>query len=227
MNSDFDMPFYKRYGAIAGIDESGVTAIAGPIVSACVAIFQSQTPLLQDVDDCKKITDKKLPGLAALIKLYCPYGIGVSSPLEIDILGVAKATELSMMRALESCAERFPDNPIRHYLIDGKQPIRENYAQTAIPGGDTKSLCIGAASIIAKDRRDTLMTLLGEQRPEYNFAKNKGYASEEHLQGLDHRGLWVSVHRICTAPIKAKKSDSRDLIARRATWIANTLGTDV
>jgi len=187
----FDDDYKKRYGIIAGMDEAGRGPLAGPVVSA--AIISENIPY--GVNDSKKLSQKKRELLFSMIIQNCTFSVGVSSPEEIDIYNILGATKISLRRTLSNL-ESSPD----HILIDGKF-IDIFHNSECIIEGDSKSCSIAAASIIAKVYRDSLMEIIHEIYPQYNFINNKGYGTKEHLEALKKFGP-TPLHRLTYKPVK-------------------------
>lgn len=183
---------------LIGIDEAGRGPLAGPVVAAAV-ILDLRSPI-DDVDDSKKISEKKRDKIFdKIISSAKCYGVGISTPQEIDDINILQATFLAMRRAVMSLTEKsqianLDDNHI--LLIDGNQYIpdlpREN--QKTIVGGDATSASIAAASIIAKVTRDRMMLEYHEKFPQYNFAKHKGYGTKLHRDMIIQHGV-SEIHR--------------------------------
>lgn len=172
---------------LCGIDEAGRGCLAGPVFAAAVILPNAPWP--QDLNDSKKIAEKKRYVLAEEIKSLAQWGIGMASPEEVDTIGIQKANFLAFQRALDHLAEQFHIHP-KHILIDG------NYKNTGIESsenivkGDTKSACIAAASILAKTGRDQyVIDNYDSQAPQYGFAKHKGYGTKQHQEAIIAHGL--------------------------------------
>jgi ribonuclease HII len=186
---------------IAGLDEAGRGAIAGPVVAAAV-ILPLERPedlaRLAGVDDSKKLSVKKRDALYELIvELSLAYGIGSASAGEIDDHGIIAATMLAMRRATALL------NPQPEFmLIDGRIRLRKPaLPQRSIIRGDAKSQSIAAASILAKVTRDRLMQEEQRHYPAYGFGRHKGYCTEIHVQALSEHGP-CPIHRYSFAPIR-------------------------
>ncbi len=179
----------------AGVDEAGRGPWAGPVVAACV-ILNGDIPHLNEIDDSKKLTSKKRKELYELIKSNSLYGIGMASNVEIDRLGIVKATELAVKRALENMPQK-PD----FLLIDGRDKFELPVKYKTIIGGDSKVKSIAAASILAKVWRDELMCLMADMYPGYGFEKHKGYGTSEHKKALERIGV-SPIHRLSFKPVK-------------------------
>ena len=171
----------KGYQYIAGIDEAGRGPLAGPVVSAAVILPPDFT--CQGVTDSKKLSEKRREALFPLIKAQAlAVGIGMADHKEIDRINILAASLLSMKRAVQDL-DQFPD----FLLIDGKFTIDMDLPQQAIVRGDSRSISIAAASIIAKVTRDRYMADLHRRYPLYNFIRHKGYPTKAHKQAIiDH-----------------------------------------
>jgi len=178
----------KGYKHIAGIDEAGRGPLAGPVVSAAVILPPNFS--CPGVTDSKKLSEKKREALFPLIKAQAlAVGIGVADHKEIDQINILAASLLSMKRAVIDLASR-PD----YLLIDGKFTIDMDLPQLAIIKGDSRSISIAAASIIAKVTRDRIMAKLHNTYPQYNFIRHKGYPTKAHKQAIIDYGP-CPVHR--------------------------------
>ncbi|HET7144093.1 MAG TPA: ribonuclease HII, partial [Anaerolineales bacterium] len=171
---------WLSYKHIAGMDEAGRGALAGPVCVGAV-ILPDDSPLLSQtlsgVRDSKQLTPRKREQLTPLIKdTALSWGIGFASADEIDSLGIVSANRLAAGRALEmlSC---FP----QYLLTDFRLELPElDVSQTALVKGDQRSLSIASASILAKTARDDYMRELDLQFPEYGFSRHKGYGTLFH-----------------------------------------------
>ncbi|MGA2411050.1 MAG: ribonuclease HII [Candidatus Binataceae bacterium] len=194
-----DLRYERRFWksgleAIAGIDEAGVGPMAGPVVAAAV-IFQPET-FIKGVHDSKQLKPETREELfTAITAKAFAIGIGTADHLEIDRLNIYWATMAASARALAALA-RIPD----HVLVDGRRIPGIDLPQTVIVGGDRKSFCIAAASIIAKVTRDRLMLDYHAQYPDYGFASHKGYCTAEHFTALASFGP-SPIHRRSFAPV--------------------------
>jgi ribonuclease HII len=182
--------------AVAGVDEAGVGPMAGPVVAAAV-IFSPET-FIKGVHDSKQLTHEQREELFIPIRERAiAVGVGMASVLEIDRLNIYWATMLASKRALTALGL----SP-RHVLVDGRLIPGLELPQTRIVGGDRKSFCIAAASIIAKVTRDRMMVAYDEQYPGYGFAQHKGYCTNDHMEQL--RDLGPSpIHRRSFWPVAA------------------------
>ena len=179
---------------VAGVDEAGVGPMAGPVVAA--AVIFDQEIFIRGVNDSKQLPPDKREALFTKIhQRALSVGVGIASVAEIDQLNIFWATMAASERALLAL-DRAPD----HVLVDGRRIPELRLPQTRIIGGDRKSFCIAAASIIAKVTRDRLMLEFDAQFPDYGFARHKGYCTAEHFAALDRFGP-SPVHRRSFAPV--------------------------
>ncbi|WP_164505104.1 ribonuclease HII [Companilactobacillus hulinensis] len=194
-NKEFLERDYWNHGLyVAGVDEVGRGPLAGPVVTAAVILPPDNT--LYEVDDSKKLTAKKRDVLYRQIcEQAIDISIGVGSPQLIDQENIYHATELVMKDAID----RLYLKP-NHILVDA-MTIPVNIGQTKLIKGDSKSLSIGAASIVAKVSRDRLMAAYDKLYPEFGFLKNDGYGTKEHLQALDKYGR-TPIHRMSFSPVR-------------------------
>ena len=178
---------------IAGVDEAGRGPWAGPVVSAAVVLNKKNIPI--DLNDSKKISEKKRQSLYSSIYNSHFVGVGISSIEEIDNLNILQATFLSMKRALDNL-----DCSVDAILVDGNLDPGFDYKTECIVNGDSISFSIAAASIIAKVTRDNLMSKIHKEFPNYNWKRNKGYGTREHRNALDMYGP-CKYHRKSFSPI--------------------------
>jgi ribonuclease HII len=167
---------------IAGIDEAGRGAWAGPVSAAAIILpaNPSLTRILYRVRDSKLMTPLARETWAPRIKeLSLGWGVGFASSEEIDSLGIVPATKLAAIRALE---DMNPDYLITDYLVFPEL----NIPQTALVKGDQKSLSVAAASVLAKTTRDYLMRELELKYPGYGFARHKGYGTRLHFDAINN-----------------------------------------
>ena len=178
---------------VAGVDEAGRGPWAGPVVSAAVVLNKKNIP--SDLNDSKKISEKKRQSLYSSIYNSHFVGVGISSIEEIDNLNILQATFLSMKRALDNL-----DCSVDAILVDGNLDPGFDYKTECIVNGDSISFSIAAASIIAKVTRDNLMSKIHKEFPNYNWKRNKGYGTKEHRNALDMYGP-CKYHRKSFSPI--------------------------
>jgi ribonuclease HII len=180
---------------IAGVDEVGRGPLAGPVV-ACAVIMPPNARAIPGVADSKRLTAAERTRLAVHIRRRAlAVGLGAASVREIDRVNIYHATVLAMRRALR----RLPLLP-EHVLVDGK-PLRTlGVEHTAVVGGDDACYSIACASILAKVTRDRLMAALGARHPAYGWARNAGYATDDHRRALVAAGP-TRHHRRSFAPV--------------------------
>ena len=178
---------------IAGIDEVGRGPLAGPVIAAAVILDRKNIP--DGINDSKKIPKAKRILLAEKIKENSIYAYGAASEIEIDEINILQASLLAMKRASDGLSV-VPKTT----LIDGnfKPDIKNN--TISIIKGDSKSVSIAAASILAKVYRDEIMLKYSKQFPEYGFQTNSGYGTKEHLSALKNYGI-TPIHRKSFKPV--------------------------
>lgn len=188
--------------AIAGLDEAGRGALAGPVVAAAVIFPPSSADLLKqlsEVNDSKQLSAKKRAELFQVIQdTALTFGIGSRPASFVDRYGIIASTKQAMLDALQELSP-----PAEYLLIDGRIRLpRSPLPQRSIIRGDSKSLSIAAASILAKVTRDKMMIALDAQYPDYGFAQHKGYGTARHREALQQLGP-TPEHRRTFAPLRA------------------------
>lgn len=184
-----DSFFAKGVQTICGVDEAGRGPLAGPVCAAAVIL----PPHLEipGLTDSKKLTDKKRRELFPVIQEKAiAWGIGWASEQEIDEINILQATFLAMERALDQLSIK-PDLA----LIDGNREKDFGVPVKTVVKGDSLSMNIAAASILAKVSRDDLMVKLSEEYPQYQFEIHKGYGTKAHYAALTEHGA-SPVHRM-------------------------------
>jgi ribonuclease HII len=198
---DFELALWQRgFLAVAGLDEAGRGAWAGPVSAGAVILPPDRGLLarLMGVRDSKQMTPRAREAQARRIQAEAlAWGVGFASHLEIDELGIVAATRLAMGRALAACA--FPAD---HLLVDALGLPDEPLPQTSLIKGDARCLSIAAASVLAKTARDAQMRELDGLYPGYDFARHKGYGTRLHLAALQSLGP-CAVHRSSFAPVRS------------------------
>ncbi len=188
---------------VAGIDEAGRGALAGPVVAAAVIPppESNYAGVWSQVRDSKLLSPTDRETLEGEIQAAAlSWGVGSATPAEIDAMGIAPATRLAMQRAIEQL------NPRPNYLlIDWVKLPRVNIAQESRSKADLHMVSVAAASILAKVHRDRLLVALDARYPIYNFAGNKGYGVQAHLAALATHGPCPE-HRHSFAPIARRAS---------------------
>ena len=190
----FELPLWRSgLTAVAGIDEAGRGALAGPVAAAAI-ILPAETKILaklRGVNDSKQLT--ALQRQAARDKILCyaiTWGVGFASSQEIDQAGIVPATRLAVRRALAALSIS-PE----HLLIDYLHLPEVTTPQTALVKGDCRSLSIAAASILAKTSRDAVLCELELAYPGYGFASHKGYGTRAHRNAIRNLGPCL-IHRL-------------------------------
>lgn len=188
-----EIPLWEKgLTLVAGVDEAGRGALAGPVAAAAV-ILPAETTIgegLWGVKDSKEMSPNSRKVWARKLKAVClAYGVGYASHIEIDRIGIAPATLLAMERALKKL-KFTPEHILVDYLVLPGILI----PQTSITKGDRVSMSIASASIIAKTSRDSLMRRHSKKYPAYGFEKNKGYGTLYHRKALAELGS-SPIHR--------------------------------
>lgn len=192
--------FNAGVGYIAGLDEAGRGAWAGPVTAAAVILnpVLPTNPLLGEVRDSKQLRLEQRWRLEPVIKQTAlAWGIGFASNEEIDQIGILPATRIAMTRALQA----LQIHP-QHLLIDALLLPEITIPQTSLIKGDQRSLSIAAASILAKTARDRFMQELANRENRYIFEHNKGYGTRAHQEALNAYGP-CPVHRFSYSPVKS------------------------
>ncbi|WP_270646927.1 ribonuclease HII [Paeniclostridium hominis] len=180
--------YQKGYTYIGGIDEAGRGPLAGPVVAA-VVVFKPGTKI-EGINDSKKLSEAKRDELFDIIKEQAlDYGIGIVQKDEIDEYNILNATYMAMKKAI-NCLKKTPD----YLLVDAAHVPDVNIDQKSIIKGDSKSISIAAASILAKVTRDSLMYEYDKMYPEYGFASHKGYGTDQHYKAIREHGI-TPIHR--------------------------------
>lgn len=178
---------------IAGVDEVGRGPLAGPVVAAAVILDPAAIP--DGLNDSKKLSAKKRDLLFDLIKASAQFCIAEASVEEIDRLNIYHASHLAMCRAVAGLTR------VGHVLVDGnKIPADLKQPATAIIKGDGISQSIAAASILAKVTRDRHMAVLSQHYPAFNWGKNVGYPTKQHISALEQHGV-TPHHRRSFKPV--------------------------
>ena len=179
---------YEHLGYVCGIDEVGRGPFAGPVV-ACAVILPKDCSILY-INDSKKLSEKRREELYEIItKEAVSFGIGIRDNKRIDEINILEATYEAMRDAISSLKVK-PDVLLNDAVTIPGVDIK----QVPIIKGDAKSISIGAASIVAKVTRDRMMVEYDEIFPGYDFAKNKGYGTAAHIEGLKKLGP-CDIHR--------------------------------
>jgi ribonuclease HII len=206
---DFEKNFWKNgIRLVAGIDEAGRGAWAGP-VSASAVILPADPQILRTlygVRDSKQMTACQRAYWKKIIReVSVCWAVGWGTVEEIDRVGILNATRLAMKRAVHGL-KLVP----LHLLIDAVQIKSLDIPQTSLIKGDVQVLSISAASVLAKTARDARMILLDKSFPSYGFARHKGYGTAFHREALIHFGP-CEIHRFSFAPVKLSNLEKTNL----------------
>jgi len=214
--TDFDNGHRRERGIerLAGIDEAGRGALAGPVVSAAVVLGPGAR--LPGVIDSKQLKpDDRKAMVPAILEQAREVGLGLATAAEIDRVNILQATHLASGRALKELRAA-PEFIVTDYLKLRGAPA----PVLAITKGDSTSLAVAAASVLAKVARDRIMELLDEEYPAYGFARHKGYGTARHLAALRENGP-STVHRLTFAGVcwfdAAPSVRAASVVARRST----------
>ena len=196
--------------AVVGIDEVGRGAWAGPVTVGAVILDPARLPA--GARDSKKLSPTRREEVAALVRSGARVGIGAATNDEVDTVGLSAALTLAARRALQAVLDT-PAAPVEPLvLVDGPYDLLriEGIEVETLVRGDSASVSIAAASVVAKVDRDGLMTSVAETHPAYGFDRNRGYASPEHLDALTEHGP-CALHRRSWAPIARMLQPALDL----------------
>lgn len=189
----------KGINIIAGVDEVGRGPLIGSVITACVVLPKDFK--LEGLTDSKKLSEKKRDEYYKVIKEKAlAIGIGECTEKEIDKYNIYEATKIAMKKAIEEANKQIK---IEHVLIDA-MPLELDIPTTSIIKGDSKSITIAAASVIAKVTRDKMMYNLDKIYPMYDLANNKGYPTKKHLEAIEKYGI-TEYHRLSYGPVAKYK----------------------
>lgn len=193
LSTDFERPLWETLSRVCGIDEAGRGPLAGPVVAAAVVFRRHFRPsgILEKLDDSKKLTPKLRDELAPAIREAAEsWAIAVVDAETIDKINILQATMLAMNRTVESL-----DVAPELLLVDGNRfkPVLPILFETVVKG-DSKVFSIAAASVLAKTRRDELMTTYAAEFPEYGFDAHFGYPTTRHVEAIARHGR-CAIHR--------------------------------
>lgn len=193
------LKYEKQYPGkvIAGIDEVGRGPLAGPVV-AC-AVILNERHAYYGLNDSKQMSKLKRAKLESELLENVTYAIGIATVDEIDAVNIYEATKLAMIRAIKN----LPITP-EVLLIDAMK-LQTGLIEESIIKGDTASISIAAASVIAKEYRDRLMADYALEYPGYDFEHNAGYGTKHHLEALNLSGV-TPIHRKTFEPVKSMLS---------------------
>jgi ribonuclease HII len=182
-------------GPVCGVDEAGRGPLAGPVVAAAVILDRARIP--KGLNDSKQLSEEDREELfPRIMEMAVAVGVGEASVDEIDLVNIRQATHLAMARAVRALSV-----PAMFALVDGNDAPALPCKCDTLVKGDSRSVSIAAASIIAKVTRDRLMALLHENHPVYGWRQNKGYGTPEHYSGLLLHGVTLH-HRRSFGPVR-------------------------
>lgn len=205
----FDRAARSEWASLAGVDEAGRGPLAGPLVAAAVCLPDGLD--IPEVDDSKHLSDAaRRKALPLILRSCLGHGVGVVEAGEIDARGMSTAVREAFERAVAACSTSCRTAPAG-FLVDGL-PVRGlSFQARFVVKGDRRSLCVAAASILAKVTRDDMMLEAHSKWPPYGFASNKGYGSPAHLRAIDQYGP-CPIHRMSFHPLSSPGLfDERDL----------------
>ena len=182
---------------IGGVDEVGRGPLIGPVVACCCVLPKDFK--LEGLNDSKKLSEKKREAYAPYIKEHAiAYALGIVSPEEIDEINIYEASRKAMMIAISDVRKQID---LQHVLVDAMPLPDLDINSTSIIKGDSKSISIAAASVIAKVTRDEMMIELDKKYPEYGFKDHKGYPTKKHIEAINKYGL-IDGYRKSYGPVK-------------------------
>lgn len=188
--------YAKKVKYIGGVDEVGRGPLIGPVVACCCVLPKDF--VLEGLTDSKKLSEKKRDLFYNYIINHCiAYGIGIVTPEEIDEINIYQASKKAMLLAIAEVRKKIN---LEHVLIDA-MPLELDIKTTSIIKGDSKSISIAAASVLAKVTRDRMMYQLDEKYPLYGFKNHKGYPTKKHLEAIKKYGL-IEGYRKSYGPVK-------------------------
>ena len=188
------------YARVAGVDEAGRGAWAGPVCAAAVVLpleLPGLPGLLAGVRDSKQLSPRRREALLPrIVAAAVGVGVGWATPAEVDELGIVRATQRAMVRAVDglSCT-------VHALLVDYVRLPEVALPQRSLPKADARCLSVAAASIVAKVERDRLMVVLERDFPGYGFARHKGYGTRQHREALRRLGP-SPLHRMSWRPVQ-------------------------
>lgn len=199
---DFEQNLLQNGHVVCGVDEVGRGCLAGPVCAGAIILnleklLQLPGPLLSLIRDSKKLSAKQRQGIIPIILEHAvSYGVAFASAREVDQLNILNATFLAMTRAIA----KLTTSPSL-ILVDGNMTIPgQQLPQKALIGGDALTYSIAAASIIAKEARDSYMSALQKPFPQYGFESHVGYGTKRHLEALGIYGI-TPEHRMSFRPV--------------------------
>ena len=178
----------KKSGYLAGVDEAGRGPLAGPVFAA--AVILSDDVIIEGINDSKKLSEKKRELLYdEICEKAISYCVASVDEKEIDDINILQATFKAMRNAVSGLSVT-PD----YVLIDGNKSPSTSFVEETVVKGDSKSMSIAAASILAKVSRDRYITEIADKYPGYGFEKHKGYGTKAHYEAIEKLGI-CPIHR--------------------------------
>ncbi len=195
-NYQYEKELYKKgIIFIGGVDEVGRGPLFGPVVACCCVLPKGF--ILEGLTDSKKLSEKKRNTYYDYLIKNTIYGIGIVSNEEIDALNIYNATKKAMILAIDEVRKQVE---LEYLLIDA-MPLDVGIPTNSIIKGDSKSISIAAASVIAKVTRDRMMYESDKKYPLYGFSKHKGYPTKQHVEAINKYGL-IPGYRLSFKPVK-------------------------
>lgn len=192
----YENELYKQgINYIGGVDEVGRGPLIGPVVTACVVLPKGF--ILEGLTDSKKLSEKKRELFYDYIVEHSIYGLGIIDADRIDEINIYEATKEAMYMAINEVKKQVN---LEHVLIDA-MPLDLDIPSTSIIKGDSLSISIAAASVVAKVTRDRIMYELDKEHPEYGYANHKGYPTKKHIEAINKYGL-IEGYRKTYGPVK-------------------------
>lgn len=179
------------------MDEAGRGPLAGPVVAGAVII--KSFDFKERIDDSKKLTARRRERAYLEILKKAVVGIGIVDEKTIDDINIYQATKKAMLMAISNL-----EIPPDYVIVDGNMKVSTKCPLKCIVGGDSKSISIAAASIIAKVTRDRIMVDYDKLYPQYGFIRHKGYGTKSHIEALKSHGP-CPIHRFSFKPVKVKQ----------------------
>ncbi len=196
-NPDFSLELATNLKFVAGVDEAGRGPLCGPVVAAAVVFPDTNIEIPVIIRDSKQMTACQRAVAYDWIVNNTIWAVAECSPAEIDELNILWASMLAMKRAIDKL-----DCDVEYCLVDGNR-MPQGVSGMSVVKGDAKSLSIAAASILAKETRDKIMTELSKQFPQYGWNKNAGYPTKSHLQAIEKYGI-NQYYRKSFGPVKER-----------------------
>jgi len=187
--------FKKGINFIGGTDEAGRGPLYGPVVAACVCLPKDFK--LEDLTDSKKLSEKKRELYYDYITKNSIWAVGIVNAKEIDKINIYEASKKAMIKAIKKVSKKIN----LEYILSDAMPIDISIPVMPIIKGDSKSITIAAASVIAKVTRDRMMCEIDKKYPQYGFKNHKGYPTKKHLEAIEKYGL-IEGYRKTYGPVK-------------------------